>query len=492
MCSLLISAGDLEKILTDYLRTIEFDKPREAAKVMINQLRTRNFMLCFLGADYYAFVHRTFLEYFCAWEFVWQFEKTRKLTIEELKTEVFGKHWDDPAEWFEVLSLIVSMIEPKFAGEIIDYLIDEYGAGDYFINIHLAVNCLLEVKNRSAITSVENKLIEYIKDLINFEYMPDYIHTQPILWITTYWKTHPETLPWLKTLIHDSTVRLESLSSHIDEDYFYDMEFEKIKTIQVRALQELTGGWKDEPDTLPMLKNLALSSSNNSVQATALQELARGWKDDPDTLPMLKTLLSSSNNFVQVTALQELTRGWKDDPDTLPMLKTLLSSSNNFVQVTALQELTRGWKDDSDTLPMLKALALSNDKNINKTVVIEELARGWKDDPDILSILKTCSESENRGLFKDSLRDTLMQELIQGWQPNSDIYDFVYNCANDNSFKPFNLNDDYNARQVALKAIIEQYPQHPQTLPLLRDKAENDVDEQVREFAQSKLAELDK
>ena len=45
---------------TDYLRTIEFDKPREAAKVMINQLRTRNFMLCFLGADYYyAFARPT-------------------------------------------------------------------------------------------------------------------------------------------------------------------------------------------------------------------------------------------------------------------------------------------------------------------------------------------------------------------------------------------------------------------------------------------------
>ncbi|MGI8503680.1 MAG: HEAT repeat domain-containing protein, partial [Hassallia sp.] len=499
----LISAGDLEKILTDYLKSIEVSLPREAARLMINQLRTRNFMLCFLGADYYAFVHRTFLEYFCAWEFVWQFEKTQTLTIEELKTEVFGKHCDDQT-WHEVLQLIIGMIEPKFAGKIIDYLIDEYGAGDYLMNIELAVNCFLEVKKPSAITSVEDKIIEFIKNLINIESIIDflrfededvidYIHTKAISWIATNWKTHPETLAWLKKLIHDSTVRLESLSSYIDEDYSSYMEFDKIETIQVTALQKLARGWKDDPDTLLMLKNLAVSSNHNFGQVTALQELARGWKDDPDTLPMVKNLAVSSNhNFVQVTALQELARGWKDDPDTLPMLKMLLSSSDNSVHVTALQELAQGWKDDPDTLPMLKALALSNDKNVNKRVVIEELARGWKDDPYILSILKTCFESENRSLFKNSLRNTLMQELIQGWQPNSDIYNFIYDCANDNSFNPLLSQSEDNPRQVALLAIIEQYPQHSQTLPLLRDRAENDADEKLREFAQKKLKELDK
>ncbi len=54
------------------------------------------------------------------------------------------------------------------------------------------------------------------------------------------------------------------------------------------------------------------------------------------------------------------------------------------------------------------------------------------------------------------------------------------------------MSDCKEDRQVALLAIIEQYPQHPHTLPLLRDRAENDADEKVREFAQNKLKELDK
>jgi len=47
----LISAADLEAILTDYLKRIEMAQPRTIARVMINQLRARNFILCYLGAD---------------------------------------------------------------------------------------------------------------------------------------------------------------------------------------------------------------------------------------------------------------------------------------------------------------------------------------------------------------------------------------------------------------------------------------------------------
>ncbi|MHC5719113.1 MAG: NACHT domain-containing protein, partial [Nostoc sp.] len=129
----LIAGNDLEKFLTDYLKTIEVSEPRIVARLMKEQLRSRNFILCFLGADYYAFVHRTFLEYFCAWEFVWQFKETQSLSIEQLKTEIFGKHYQDDA-WQEVLRLIAGMIEPKFVSDIIDYLIEQNSENKSFTN----------------------------------------------------------------------------------------------------------------------------------------------------------------------------------------------------------------------------------------------------------------------------------------------------------------------------------------------------------------------
>src|SRR4028118_1675969 len=91
----LIRGDDLEKILTGYLKSIEVSQARTVARLLIEQLRSRNFILCYLGADSYAFVHRTFLEYFCACEFVERFGKRGLeggLTIEELKKEVLGRH----------------------------------------------------------------------------------------------------------------------------------------------------------------------------------------------------------------------------------------------------------------------------------------------------------------------------------------------------------------------------------------------------------------
>jgi len=54
---------------------------------------------------------------------------------------------------------------------------------------------------------------------------------------------------------------------------------------------------------------------------------------------------------------------------------------------------------------------------------------------------------------------------------------------------PFERKQDWetNPRQIALEAMIKQRPDSLQTLSLLRDRAENDPDEELREFAKKKL-----
>jgi predicted NACHT family NTPase len=112
----LIDAGRLKAILRIYLKRERFKEPRETAERLIAQLRSRNYILCDRGADTYGFVHRTFLEYFCATEIVRQFEKERSRSLEQLRDDVFGQHWQDKA-WHEVLRLICELLEPKFAGQ---------------------------------------------------------------------------------------------------------------------------------------------------------------------------------------------------------------------------------------------------------------------------------------------------------------------------------------------------------------------------------------
>ena len=48
------------------------------------------------------------------------FQKQRTLTEEELKTEVFGKHWQDES-WHEVLRLICGIVGENVTGMMIEY-----------------------------------------------------------------------------------------------------------------------------------------------------------------------------------------------------------------------------------------------------------------------------------------------------------------------------------------------------------------------------------
>jgi HEAT repeat protein len=60
------------------------------------------------------------------------------------------------------------------------------------------------------------------------------------------------------------------------------------------------------------------------VRRAAIQQLARGWKEDPDTLPWLKERATSdSNGYVRQAAIEELARGWKEDPGVQSLLSDL-------------------------------------------------------------------------------------------------------------------------------------------------------------------------
>jgi predicted NACHT family NTPase len=72
----LIDEATLEDTLAEGLKGLPRLRPDRAARALIEQLRGRNFMLCSVGGHSYAFVHRTFLEYFCGVEIREHFKAT--------------------------------------------------------------------------------------------------------------------------------------------------------------------------------------------------------------------------------------------------------------------------------------------------------------------------------------------------------------------------------------------------------------------------------
>ena len=113
---------------------------------------------------------------------------------------------------------------------------------------------------------------------------------------------------------------------------------------------------------------------------------------------------------------------------------------------------------------------------------VRQIASGWKQEPGILELLKQWVVSNE----SESVRCEAVRQIASGWKQEPGIFEILYdNTLND----PFKRRYDFetNPRQIALEAIVKQYLYHPQTLPLLQDRAENDPDEQLQKWAKKKL-----
>jgi|694.fasta_scaffold05038_21 predicted NACHT family NTPase len=543
----LISKTDLENILTESLREIiERGEPRMIARVMIEELRNRNFILCYLGADSYGFVHRTFLEYFCAWEFVWQFKETQTLKIEGLINDVFGKHWQDES-WHEVLRLICGMTEPNFVADIIDFLLKQEIDRSEFLdenghikreglgNFILATNCFAEVRNKNLIATISEKILKILKHEIEQESEPwfNFDLADPLMsLIATNWKEVPNTLPWLKEralLDQFHSVRVAAVRA-IAQNWKEDPDTlpwlkdravqDQFHSVRQLAVYAITQGWKEDPDTLPFLKDRALLDKNEDVRRAAVTAIAEGWKEDPDPLPWLKDLALHDEDYsVRRAAVNAIAEGWKEDPDTLPWLKDRpLQDESYNVREAAVNAIAEGWKEDPDTLPWLKNRALQNEYSAVRQAAITVIAEGWKEDPDTLPWLKdrplqdesynvreaaviaiaqnwkedpdTLPWLKDRALQDEDqyIRQAAVKAIIQNGQEDPELFEFLaYISLND----PFKHEYDFqdNPRQTALRSLLKNFSDNPKTLEILNQVALNDSDEELREFAVEKLRE---
>jgi hypothetical protein len=305
-------------------------------------------------------VHRTFLEYFCACEFVERFGKRGLeggLTLEELKTEVFGKHWQDES-WHEVLCLIVGMIDTSFAGEIIEYLITLKGK---LKPLYLAAKCILEVRNRFLIYEVEAKLLSLLKELTIYNIPGKLSSQQAITVIANTWKDTPETLTWLKNLVQ------------VNSD----------NTAGIKAMQIIIRGWGNQPDTLSWMKNLFSQEGQSLIKRVAIKELTRSFKDRLELLPIIKSIAySDKHSLVRQVAMQELAQGWKDEPGMFEFLchralndpfERKEDREDNPRQL-ALEIIIKQYHEHPQTLPFLQDRAKNDSDEKVREFVQKKLA----------------------------------------------------------------------------------------------------------------------
>jgi hypothetical protein len=390
----LISADRLTRILTEYLREQGFSEPREKAHGLIGQLRHRNWILCDRGADTYGFVHRTFLEYFCAMEIVHRFEKSRTLTFEQLRDEVFGQHWQDET-WHEVLRLICGAIDPQFAGALIEFLMDRECDLQQFSNLMIAADCLQEINPPWTKSPVSERLLKAMQSLFQSLGTRGNIsnHKQPTISAK---ESHELLAQLIRTgiLIHDIVATISKV-------------------------------WGRQESVLTWLKEQARSNFNDDViRSYILNEIAIRQESSPDLFA-----------FYHDIALKD------------PSRKKIAPISNTSVFAAII------------------------------------LAKKFPSHIDTSRIIINCI-NEN---INESAKGNLLRQLNQVWQDKAALLDYLHHYVVSHTLHSDIIKSSTNSRLEALHILVYSYPTHPKTLELLRDRAANDPDEQLRQWAQEQL-----
>ncbi|MBD2577375.1 HEAT repeat domain-containing protein [Oscillatoria sp. FACHB-1406] len=496
----IIAVQQLEAAIEEFLKEKEIKDARTVARLLVQQLRERNFILCSLGSDYYAFVHRTFLEYFCAWDLVWEFKETRTLTLEQLRAEVFGQHWRDEA-WQEVLRLICAMLDARFVGEILEDLLQR--EEEEFKNVFFAASCLQEVRERGKIAAIDGKVRERVISLISYDLPYAYeewykkalkvamIRAQAVKTVATTWQDHSDTLHILKqraTTDEDEFVRyaaIKTLAQHYREDSDTLSLLKQRATtdesgnVRQAAVEALAQYYPDDRDTLPILKQRATTDEEAYVQQAAVTVLAQYYPDDSDTLPWLKQRATTDEHWnVRQAAVTVLAQYYPDDSDTLPWLKQRSTTDEEaYVRGAAVEALAQHYPDDSDTLPWLKQRATTDEHWNVRRAAVSALARHYRDDSDTLPWLKQRATTDEYWY----VRWTAVTALAQHYRDDSDTLPILKQRAT--------TDEDETVREAAVSALAQHYRDDSDTLPILKQRATTDEDETVRQAAVSALAQ---
>ena len=260
----LVQEQQLILLFEDHVkRRFHRDEPA-VAEALVNQLRERHGILCFLGGDSFAFVHRTFFEYFCSLA-ISKSLVDGDLSDAELRS-LYLQRGIDPT-WKEVLCLTSGLISSKRAGPPLQTLAQEH-------MLELAMECVEQLRDRDD----AELAVRRIRELIEAEELDS-------VSMSLFVRLWPD----------DRTRALLETIARSDSD------------ASSTALHALVDQWKDNR-TRALLEPMA--ELGNASAGTAIDYLADHWTDESTHVLLEKVARSAKQAAPGATFafVQELER----------------------------------------------------------------------------------------------------------------------------------------------------------------------------------------
>jgi HEAT repeat protein/energy-coupling factor transporter ATP-binding protein EcfA2 len=465
--NIILKEEDLENVIKSYLQEDwgkSLAEARMTSRSIINDFHNRNVILREYDQQQYGFIHRTFLEYFCAAEIVDQFEKQQTLDFKKLKTDIFLAHFRNET-WHEVLRFICGMIEPKFTGELVEIIISEAEKQqDYknqFKELVFAQTCLNEAKI---------KPVEIIKHLyLKFQFFAKNEFVFP-------YADDEDDFPDDQNDFHD------------DGDGFdYDW------SVSVDAIEYLLEHYPQyRTETYSLLQQVIQNHPFGEVSHTAVGLLAKHYQSNSETYSLLQQLVKDNRAPESYAAIHSLTEYYKDHPDTYPLLKKIIQDDDfmyHDLKNTAVESLAKHYQDRPETYSLLQEIvpkvwnkndsykiSFHEDKKSYCTA-IKSLAEYYQDHPKTYSLLQKLVKED----MHEDLRSAAVESLAKYYQNNPKTYSLLQQVVQDDKHE--------SVRRAAVKSLTEHYQDHPEIYSLLEQAVLDDKDSDVCLTAISFLAE---
>jgi hypothetical protein len=113
------------------------------------------------------------------------------------------------------------------------------------------------------------------------------------------------------------------------------------------VLQLLAGipEWRDNPDTVSLLRDRAVGDPDPGVRRAAIRVISAAWHDDPGTGAWLRDRAFAGNGLAaRLAVIDALATDWHDDPKTRDWLRNCAASSPEpRVRKAATKALDGGW-----------------------------------------------------------------------------------------------------------------------------------------------------
>jgi len=452
----IIHVDALLKLIEDYLREeLHFEQARAAANALIEQLRARNFILCFLGADSYAFVHRTFLEYYCAAELVHQFHVEKTLDYAGLE-KVFDDYCRDD-DWREVLRLVCGQIDEGFVGQIVEFLatrtdLDSWDGSVGLLEIPLAILCLGETRKIDKLKKPEDTLLSAIiqiycldiQEAADIDIILEILNAiEEVIQRGLFKKAKNTAISIVNKLSHEGRLYWPQFIgiTSFDKKLILDFMSSEFHEIRWDAIDTLAKYWPTE-DTRLLLEKLAVADEHQLPRRAALMQLTYNWPDDVVRKLLTKQAIQDKSEFIRSTILGELIKTWSDNNSHGLLQQRAVEDEHESPRRVALEALGNTWPND-ETRCLLQQRAVKDEHESPRCAALEILVNTWPND-DTRRLLEQRTVEDGH----ESPRRTALEALVKDW-PDDDTRRLLEQRAVED--------EDQKPRRAALEALVNAW-----------------------------------